>query len=48
VPQTPAWDDVRQALVTMGDRVLAGAQGVKEGLAQAADEAQRALDQYRR
>jgi ABC-type glycerol-3-phosphate transport system substrate-binding protein len=48
VPQTPAWDDVRQALLNMSDRVLTGKQGVKEGLAQAAEESQRSLDQYNR
>jgi multiple sugar transport system substrate-binding protein len=46
IPQTPAWDDVRASLIKMGDAVLAGKIGVKEALIQAADESQRALDQY--
>lgn len=47
LPQTPAWDEVRTILTRTTEAVLAGKQGVKDALGQAAQQSQVALDRYR-
>lgn len=44
MPQTASWNDMRTVLDRMTTRVLAGQQGVREALAEAARESQRLLD----
>jgi ABC-type glycerol-3-phosphate transport system substrate-binding protein len=46
--QTPAWNAMRTVLTTMTDQVLSGQKGVREGLAGAAQECQRLLDEASR
>lgn len=47
VPQTPAWEDIRNTLDTATKNMLTGKMGARQALDQAAEEAQQLLDQYR-